>query len=220
MKPDLNTVIQPLVVGLNAVIFAASEGELKVLVTESLEGGEPALPFGPFDPSAHRTFEIGLREWVRGQTGFELGYVEQLYTFGDRGREAPLAALAGAQDARVLSVGYLGLTPDARPLNNTEAHWDSWTRFFPWEDHRCGRPAILIRVIEPALRSWWHEPAAPGSRATRFDGGLPERSARSGKPRISTMPDRSRNAGLRNHCRCARGPEKVAVLCLAPRSRP
>jgi hypothetical protein len=32
---------------------------------------------------------------VRGQTGFELGYVEQLYTFGDRGREAPLAALAG-----------------------------------------------------------------------------------------------------------------------------
>ena len=38
-------------------------------------------------------------------------------------------ALAGAQDARVLSVGYLGLTPDARPLNNTDAHWDSWTRF-------------------------------------------------------------------------------------------
>ena len=55
-----------------------------------------------------------MREWVRGQTGFELGYVEQLYTFGDRGREAPLAALAGAQDARVLSVGYLGLTPEAR----------------------------------------------------------------------------------------------------------
>ena len=94
MKPDLNAAIQPLVVGLNAVIFAASEGELKVLVTESVEGGEPALPFGPFDPSAHRTFEIGLREWVRDQTGFELGYVEQLYTFGDRGREAPLAALA------------------------------------------------------------------------------------------------------------------------------
>lgn len=169
MKPDLNTVIQPLVVGLNAVIFAASEGELKVLVTESLEGGEPALPFGPFDPSAHRTFEIGLREWVRGQTGFELGYVEQLYTFGDRGREAPLAALAGAQDARVLSVGYLGLTPDARPLNNTDAHWDSWTRFFPWEDHRTGRPSILTQVIEPALRSWCDEAAAPGRRAARFD---------------------------------------------------
>ena len=169
MKPDLNAAIQPLVVGLNAVIFAASEGELKVLVTESVEGGEPALPFGPFDPSAHRTFEIGLREWVRDQTGFELGYVEQLYTFGDRGREAPLAALAGAQDARVLSVGYLGLTPDARPLNNTEAHWDSWTRFFPWEDHRCGRPAILTRVIEPALRSWCDEAAAPGRRAARFD---------------------------------------------------
>ena len=45
---------------------------------------------------------------MRTQTGFELGYVEQLYTFGDRGREAPLAALAGAAGSRVISVGYLG----------------------------------------------------------------------------------------------------------------
>jgi len=169
MKPDLNTAVQPLVVGLNAVIFAASDKGLDVLVTESVDGGEPALPFGPFDPSAHRTFEIGLREWVRGQTGFELGYVEQLYTFGDRGREAPLAALAGAQDSRVLSVGYLGLTPDARPLNSAEAHWDGWVRFFPWEDHRCGRPTLLQDVIEPALRSWCDEAAAPGRRAARYD---------------------------------------------------
>ena len=29
------------------------------------------------------------------QTGFELGYVEQLYTFGDKGRDAPLADLGG-----------------------------------------------------------------------------------------------------------------------------
>jgi hypothetical protein len=170
MKPDIDpSKLGRLVVGLNAVIFAADgEGELQVLVTESLEGGhQTALPFGPFDPETHRTFEIGLREWVRGQTGFELGYVEQLYTFGDMGREAPVAALAGAQGARVISVGYLGLAHEARPLKGAEARWVNVTRFFPWEDHREGRPAILTDLIESALRSWADEAAAPGRRAAR-----------------------------------------------------
>ncbi len=45
-----------------------------------------ALPWGPFDPLVHRTMEIGLRGWVEEQTGLKLGHVEQLYTFGDRGR--------------------------------------------------------------------------------------------------------------------------------------
>ena len=63
---------QNLVVGLNAVIFAQAEDDLCVLVTQGADGGEAALPFGPFDPDSHRTFEIGLREWVRQQTGFEL----------------------------------------------------------------------------------------------------------------------------------------------------
>lgn len=170
MKPKLETdALGRLVVGLNAVIFAADRDELNALVTEGVEGRLPALPFGPFDPETHRTFEIGLREWVRGQTGFELGYVEQLYTFGDRGREAPVAELAGVDGARVVSVGYLGLAPEARVLKGAEARWAGWARFFPWEDHRDGRPAILIDRIEPALRSWADEAAAPGRRAARYD---------------------------------------------------
>ncbi|MFP4518659.1 MAG: NUDIX hydrolase [Oceanicaulis sp.] len=170
MRPEIDmAALGRIVVGLNAVIFAAGEAELQVLVTESLDGGQTALPFGPFDPETHRTFEIGLREWVRGQTGFELGYVEQLYTFGDRGREAPVAALAGAEDARVISVGYLGLTPSARTLKGDEARWANWSRFFPWEDHRAGRPAVLDEFLEPALRNWCDEAAAPGRRAARYD---------------------------------------------------
>lgn len=169
MKPEIDpNALARLVVGLNAVIFAADAGELHVLVTENEQGSEPALPFGPFDPETHRTFEIGLREWVRGQTGFELGYVEQLYTFGDRGREAPLAELTGVDGARVVSVGYLGLTPEARALKGAAARWIAWTRFFPWEDHRSGKPAILTDLIEPALRSWADEAAVPGRRASRF----------------------------------------------------
>ena len=31
---------------------------------------------------------IDLREWVEEQTGLSLGYIEQLYSFGDRGRHA------------------------------------------------------------------------------------------------------------------------------------
>lgn len=173
MKPDPRAMgpdfVRGLVVGLNAVIFAAEDGAPKVLVTESPPTGETALPFGPFDPALHRTFEIGLREWVREQTGFELGYVEQLYTFGDRGREAPLAALAGAADARVISVGYLGLATEARPLKGETARWADWSRFFPWEDHRGGRPAIIAERIEPGLRSWADEAAAPGGRAARLE---------------------------------------------------
>jgi len=157
-----------LVVGLNAVIFAVDADEPKVLVSDNSATGEPALPFGPFDPAAHRTFEIGLREWVREQTGFELGYVEQLYTFGDRGREAPLAALAGEADARVISVGYLGLAPVARAVGDA-ARWSDWTRFFPWEDHREGRPALFDRRIAPRLLSWADEASTPGRRSARAE---------------------------------------------------
>lgn len=63
--------------------------------------------FGPFDPLHHRTLESGLRGWVGEQTSLDLGYVEQLYTFGDRGRHVMLKA---GEDHRVLSVGYLALT--------------------------------------------------------------------------------------------------------------
>ena len=46
-----------------------------------------------------------MREWVKRQTGLDLGYVEQLYTFGDRGRHAEPGG------AHTLSVGYLALDP-------------------------------------------------------------------------------------------------------------
>ncbi len=59
-----------------------------ILVARRRRRPRAGLPFGPFDPLEHRTFEIGLRAWVKAQTGLSVGYVEQLYTFGDRGRHA------------------------------------------------------------------------------------------------------------------------------------
>jgi hypothetical protein len=157
-----------IIVGLNAVILAASEDRPQVL-TIPREDGEDALPFGPFDPAEHRTFEIGLRRWVAEQARFQLGYVEQLYTFGDRGREAPVADLIGADEGRIVSVGYLALAPSAAPPPEGGGVWRDWYRFFPWEDWRAGKPAILEAEIEPRLRAWADEAAAPGSRASRHD---------------------------------------------------
>ena len=73
-------------IGLNAAIVAVLDNEPVVLVVrDDGQGGQDYLPSGPFSPLKHRTFESGLRSWVSEQTGLELGYVEQLYSFGDRG---------------------------------------------------------------------------------------------------------------------------------------
>jgi hypothetical protein len=160
-------------IGLNAVIVSVEDRTPLVLVMRSAAAGSEAeaLPFGPFDPIRHRTFEIGLRNWVEEQTAVKLGYVEQLYTFGDRGRHAQLG-----DRGHVVSVGYLALTrrdPDGdEPLAKAGARWRSWYDFFPWEDHRDGTPASLGSVIMPKLNTWVRaDPSAspPGRALGRHD---------------------------------------------------
>ncbi len=145
------------VIGLSAVVIAIKEGEAVVLTVRPRDHGQPStlegLPFGPFDPDGHRTFEIALREFVTRQTRFELGFVEQLYTFGDKGREAPLADV-GAGAARVISVGYLALAPVAVETEAPASAWSPFLDFFPWEDWRRGRPDIVDARIVPALTQW------------------------------------------------------------------
>ncbi|MBA4792923.1 NAD regulator [Phenylobacterium sp.] len=151
----------PVVIGLSAVVVAVRDGEAMVLTVRPRDSasGEASplsgLPFGPFDPAGHRTFELALRAFVTAQTRFELGYVEQLYTFGDRGRDAPLADMGEGEEGagRVISIGYLALTPAAVETHAPDTAWSPWTRFFPWEDWRNGRPAAM-EPIEDALRQW------------------------------------------------------------------
>src|SRR5262245_63572876 len=87
-SPMTAATLTPIEIGLTAAIVTMEGGEPAILVAGDGAKGETraGLPFGPFDPLAHRTFEIGLRAWVGAQTGLEVGYVEQLYTFGVRGR--------------------------------------------------------------------------------------------------------------------------------------
>ena len=146
----------PLVIGLSAVVVAIKDGEAVALTVRQrgASHGPTGLPFGPFDPDADRTFELALRAFVTEQTRFDLGYVEQLYTFGDKGRDAPLADLGGgAGAARVISVGYLALAPAAVETHFAGSEWRPWSRIFPWEDWRAGRPEAL-GAVEAALRAW------------------------------------------------------------------
>lgn len=144
-------------IGLNAAIVAVIDDEPVVLVikNDAEPAGVDSLPFGPFSPVAHRTLESGLRAWVEEQTGLDLGYVEQLYTFGDRGR------LAEPVDAslHVVSIGYLALTETGHARDLQRGMWRSWYQYFPWEDWRKGKPDILASEIEPRLRQWAQNPA-------------------------------------------------------------
>lgn len=157
-------------IGLNAVLAVVEDERPKVLCVRA-ESGLPGLPYGPFDPARHRTFEIGLREWVEEQTRVSLGYIEQLYTFGDKGREAPAAALVGGEAGdRIVSVGYLALAPEPAAIEAPDASWRDWYEFFPWEDWRRGEPAALAGAILPALERWAasaHDEAAAAARRAR-----------------------------------------------------
>ncbi|HEY3696347.1 NUDIX hydrolase [Phenylobacterium sp.] len=164
-RPPAPTVV----IGLSAVVVAIHDGDGAVLTVRPREPGGQArakgLPFGPFDPAGHRTFELALRAFVTEQTRFDLGYVEQLYTFGDKGRDAPIADMGeGLSAARVISVGYLALTPTAVETEAPDSEWSAWSRFFPWEDWRCGPPPAL-EPISAALRRW--SASAPGAEGAR-----------------------------------------------------
>jgi hypothetical protein len=148
MRPESSS----LEIGLNAAIVAVLDNEPVVLVVRGEAGTglqQDSLPSGPFTPVEHRTLEGGLRSWVAEQAGIDLGYVEQLYSFGDRGRHAQ----PGDEAPHVVSIGYLALTDAAKIEEAQRSSWRSWYFYFPWEDWRKGRPQVLETEIEPRLRN-------------------------------------------------------------------
>ncbi|WP_417841101.1 NUDIX hydrolase [Terasakiella sp.] len=170
-------------IGLTAVIVAVTDAEPRILVVRRVdhalasteEGaarqGEAlsentleALPYGPFYPGRHRTLDMGLRSWVEEQAELDLGYVEQLYTFGDRGRDPRERELGG----RILSIGYLALAQEAKPAGAGEALWQNWYRYFPWEDWRDGKPGIITQELEPGLEEWAAKAESPSEIRERF----------------------------------------------------
>ncbi len=171
----------PITIGLNAVVVAVTAEVPRILTVKrtaqhfvaldatapSPDGDEAdALPFGPLEPERHHTLERGLRSWVEQQTGLQLGYVEQLYTFGDRFRTAHIAAGA----PWIISVAYLALVRERDIVKTRDVQWCDWYGAFPWEDWRGGRPQLIEEAIEPALEAWCEtEPEARQLRRERVE---------------------------------------------------
>ena len=126
-----------------AVLVAVTDGEPKIMTIANAG----ALPSGPFE-FTHRSLQTGLRAWVEAQTGHPLGYVEQLYTFADRGRTGD------AKSPHSISISYLGLAREDQVGQGLEAHWSGWYEYFPWEDQRADLPASLAKMLASRLRAW------------------------------------------------------------------
>ncbi len=155
-----------MVIELAAAIVALADEAPKILLVRPAEAGQrQSLPCGPFDPAGHRTLEEGLRTWVREQTELHLGYVEQLYTFGDRFRD-PTERVGGP---RPVSVGYLALVRRVavKGAGTGDTAWGDWYRHFPWEDWRDGAPAVLDTLVAPGLEAWIAENTDKAERQRR-----------------------------------------------------
>ncbi len=135
-----------LALSLDAVIVAVTSDQPRILTASTSLDAAPALPSGLLDADGDGTLELGLRRWIQAQTGLAVGYVEQLYTFGDLDRQRT------GEDARHLSVAYLGLVKEAQPAPG--AAWINCYHLLPWEDRRAGMPGIVSEVLLPALLRW------------------------------------------------------------------
>ena len=163
-----NTATAPnLAIDLATAIIALVSDAPHVLIASDPANTVPRLPAGPFNPETHRTFETGLRAFVTEQAGIDLGYVEQLYTFGDRDRQLHSAL----RPLHSVSVGYLALTRAAIGASSASNALNPslmlWYRFFPWEDWRGGQPAILERSILPLLANWAEDAASEAAEQDR-----------------------------------------------------
>ena len=139
-----------IILSLDTVILAVTDNAPRMLTVQGDHPQAPALPSGPLDAELHLTLERGVRDWVQRQTGLALGYVEQLYTFGDRHRD-PREHGTGP---RVISAVYLALTREQPVSAGADATWHDWYGFLPWEDWRRGRPDLIDKALQPALHAW------------------------------------------------------------------
>ncbi|MDD2325896.1 MAG: hypothetical protein PHW63_07860 [Alphaproteobacteria bacterium] len=144
---------QEIIIELSAVIVGVQGNAPHVLVTHG-----HALPSGPLT-TKHSKLEQALREWVAAQTGLQLGYVEQLYTFADKDR--------ATRGRRVISIGYLALTTGITHGEPKEGQAVDWYRFFPWEDHRAGWPDAIMAALHRALTTWKNKAPTTALRQSR-----------------------------------------------------
>jgi hypothetical protein len=130
-------------ISLEAVVVAVTDDRPRILTIPSPDG--MLLPSGELDVAADHTLELAMRRLIDEQTGLVLGYVEQLYTFGDLNRDRRRQP----GEPRLVGVAYLVLTRESP----TSAEWVDWYHLLPWEDHRVDPPGVMDRLVG-RLRGW------------------------------------------------------------------
>lgn len=114
------------------------------LYLDSLDPGR--LPSGPLEED-DPTLELGVRRLLEKLVTQGVGYIEQLYTFGDRQR----ARRKATTDFRILSIAYLALLENL-PRERTVSFYE----LFPWEDRRRPWSPTTEAMLE-ALEAWSRE---------------------------------------------------------------
>ncbi|HQA31644.1 NUDIX hydrolase [Propioniciclava tarda] len=120
-----------------AVVVAMVDGTPCVLEVNDAT----RLPSGPL-LEGHRSLQAAVRAWAESQTGRQLGYLEQLYTFADSDRD---------RAARRISICYLGLTANSG-TGPRSGVWRPWYELFPSEDLRDGTSAL--DAVVGGVRTW------------------------------------------------------------------
>lgn len=152
---------------LDAVIAAVTDQRPRILAVGDDTGRASAMPSGPVSVD-DSTLELAIRRWILEQAGIEVGYVEQLYTFGDLHR-----GLHSGGSTRAVSIAYLALVREEQPA--PDAAWVDWYELFPWEDHRDGRPSLLDESLLPTLDQWAGDDPERIMRLQTAFGGDPAR---------------------------------------------
>lgn len=130
-------------VSLEAVVVAVTDDRPRVL-TVTVDH-RPLLPAGALAVEDDMTLELGMRRLISDQVGLTVGYVEQLYTFGNIER----ARRNRTGEPRSIGVAYLVLTREA----TTTGKWIDWYHLLPWEDRRS-RTVGDLAELDAALRGW------------------------------------------------------------------
>jgi hypothetical protein len=152
MSEPANTRDQ-LAVELTAAVIAIQHEQPVVLALRGPTGEQGAmelLPSAPFRPAIHATFEEAVRQRVEEETSLELGFLEQLSS--DCSRFSPLSS--GARAQRSISIGHLALSRADKGENLGNTEWVGIYSYFPWEDWRSGRPAVLADSLQAEINAW------------------------------------------------------------------
>ncbi len=143
---------------LSATLVSVHAGQPRLYLDQSDPGRLPGGGLDEQDP----TLELGVRRLLEDSVAQKVGYIEQLYTFGDRQRESPHTAAEGYRgdrQARILSIAYLALMRRL-PREKTVSFYE----LFPWEDRRRPWPPAIEALLQQ-LESWCGQ---VGSRIWRY----------------------------------------------------